>query len=841
MFDPVIGESWLIFIHPAWLAVMPAAAMPVLLAWLARRRGRRIPAPAVAAQCLALALLIAALSQPLAAIGGRADLPYLLMRDTSGSVRGQERTVRQSSFPTGADVEQFGFADGIARATQVENLCHHATRITPPLRLIASKGPDALAAAIITTDGRFTDADLPAGQAGYHGAAKAVADLGVEVFIVPLDAPPADARIAALTVRRTSATQAEITAVVSSNAPLKRTLTITRRGRSEPLAIRRLSLPGNSPITIRITDPAGADAAAEYSARLTGDTVITENDSASALVLPVRQVIAAVGVGQAAKTMLGEIKLPVTFLRPDAMPDEAAALRRFSCIIVADPTGSTLTAARRRALAQYVRTGGGLVLIGTGPHETPADRNGPLNRVLPLVANPFERRPLHLVVLLDKSGSMAAPAGRTPGGSSQIKFDLAAEAVAALKDHLTTRDTLTVVAFADRPDVVYDSGDSPADFAALREATRRVRPAGSTRVTPAIESALRKAPPTGRKTMLLIVSDLKTERFDPAEWAEAFRRARAGLAVVAIRAGSPASTTAPAAPLKTLAGLLDAPYVERDRLAGLAEVFAKLVRRGRGGVLHKGRTGLSVPAALFDTDLTALPDIDAYILSAARKQAEVLAFTTGGDPILGVGRAGLGRSVCLAVPVSDTANAAWARTPAAAKLIAGGVRRILRSVNDPRFDAKIKRHGERVEITLTANDEGSPVNGLDLSAELAGIGDRTQTADFDQVAPGRYLAWADWPADLPATVAVRDKNDATVWRSSADVLYPSEYRSLGADGESLHRLADLTGGRVVPSGQLGDVLKRSYRRRMTALWPWLIAAALAMMLGEWCLVRITRR
>ncbi len=847
----VIGASWLIFTHPFWLAAMPAAALPVLLAWLARRRGRRIPAQAVAIQCLALALLAVALARPRAAIGGRTDLPYLLLTDTSGSVRGQGRTILQSAFPAGADVERFGFADGIARG---QTLRADATRITPPLRLIASAGPNALAAAIIVTDGRFSHAD-------YCGAAEAVAGIGVEVFIIPMDAPPADARITALVARRTSATQVEIIVAVSANAPLKRTLTITRHGstelaevgRTEPLAVRQLSLPGNSPITIRITDSAAADAAVEYSARLIGEAVITENDSASAMVLPVRQVVAAVGIGQAAKPMLGEIRHPITFISHDAMPADAAALVRFSAIIISDATGSSLSFAQRDALAQYVRSGGGLVLIGTGPHETPADRNDPLNRTLPLLANPFQRRPLHLVVLLDKSGSMAQPARRggarrsravrAAGGSAQIKFDLAAEAVAALKDHLTGRDTLTVIAFADRPDVVYDSGDSPGDFAALREAIRRVRPAGSTRVTPAIELALLKTPQAGRRTMLLIVSDLKTEQFNPAEWADAFRRAKAGLAVVAVRE-SPPTATAEAAPtpLKALAGLLDAPYVERDRLAGLADVFAKLVRRGRGSVIRKGRTGLSVPAALFDTALTALPDIDAYILSAARKQAEVLAFTSSGDPILGIRRAGLGRAVCLAVPVSDIDNTAWAGTPAAAKLISAAVRWGLRSTNDPRYDAKIKRDGAQIEITLTALDKASPVNGLDLSVELAaGSGERTQIANFDQVAPGRYRAWADWPADSPASVAVRDKNGVAVWRGSAGGLYPNEYRSLGADYESLRRLASLTGGRIIRAGQLDDVLKLSYRRRMTGLWPWLIAAALALMLGEWCLVRITRR
>jgi hypothetical protein len=832
MVGSVIGESWFLFTCPVWLVSIPLAALPVLLAWFARRHGRRIPISAVIAQCIALTLVVAALARPKAPIGKQADLPYLLLSDMSGSVRGQDRPIHQLDFPSGAKVERFGFADGI---TQSRSLRTDSTLIAPALRLIASRGPNALAAAIIETDGRFAETD-------YSAAAQAVADLGVQVHIVPLDAPPADARIVAFAVRRISDTQVEITADVSANSPLKRTLTITRRGQSHPLAVRQLSLTGNSPSTVRVTDAVASDAWGQYSVSLTGDVVITENDSASTLVLPARQVIAAGGIGSDARPVLREIRHPVTFISHDAMPTDAAALARFSAIIVSDATGSSLSLEQRRALAQYVRAGGGLTLVGTGPHETPSDREGPLNRVLPLLANPFERRPLHLVVLLDKSGSMAQPTARTAGGSVQIKFDLASEAVIALKDHLTVRDTLMVIAFSDRPEVVYDSGDKPGDFTALREAMKKVRPSGSTRVTPAIEAALLKSPPTGRKTMLLIVSDLKTEQFDPSEWAGAFRRSKAGLAVVAIREHSSASPGDTVAPIKSLAKLLDAPYVERDRLAGLAKVFAKLVRRGRGDVLRRKHTALTVPAALFDTGLTALPDIDAYILSAARKNAEILVRTTGGEPVGGRCPAGLGRCVCLAVPISKKDNEAWASSAEVAKLISASIRWTLRRTNDPRFNATIKRLAGRIEIMLTARDKGLPVNGLELSAEIiSGSGEETRGANFDQVAPGEYRARADWPADSPAGVAVRDNKGVTLWRGQASVLYRCEYRSIGADGESLRRLADLTGGEIVPAGKLRDVLKRAYHRRMTDLWPWLLAAALALMLGEWCLARITRR
>ena len=73
--------------------------------------------------------------------------------------------------------------------------------------------------------------------------------------------------------------------------------------------------------------------------------------------------------------------------------------------------------------------------------------------------------------------------------------------------------------------------------------------------------------------------------------------------------------------LETLARLLDVPYQRRDQLEGLAEVFGRLVRRGRGDGIHRGPTVLKAAAAVFDTGLETLEDVDAYIVSAARPGA----------------------------------------------------------------------------------------------------------------------------------------------------------------------------------------------------------------------------
>jgi len=827
----------IVFVSRAWLVALAAAAAPVIIAVWARRRGRRVPPAAIAAQCLALAAVALALARPQAAITAGTRLPYLLLRDVSGSVRSQQSPAERVGFPRGAVVERFGFAEGLVRSgTPVEAGAGHAdaTRIGPALRLLASRSRQGLAAAVIVTDGRFTDS-------GWEGAAGDVALGGAEVLIVPQDGPPPDARIASLSAWRQAGSKVEIAVTVSSNAPLRRTLTVSRSGRDEPLLVKALSLLGEGPATVRIADTAEPDAAVQYVARLEDREEITENNMAAALVLPVRQKIAAVGLDAGPRRLLGGVTLPIALLAPAEVADDQARLAEFSAIVVADVTGSALRPGQRRALAEYVRNGGGLVMIGTGPHERPADEHDPLNQVLPLLANPFQRRPLHLAVLLDRSGSMSLTT-TGPARTEQIKFDVAAAAVFALKDHLTARDALTVITFADAAKVEYDSDGGPADFAALRDALKQIRPSGSTKVLPAIQAALKLTAPAeaaGRTPMLLVLSDLQTqdEDFKAVEWAGRIRDAKGRLAVVAIGKGPPGTTP----PLETLTRLLkdSASYQRRDHLAGLSEVFAGIVRRSRGEVIRRVPAAIVAEAALFETDLKALPDVEAYILAGRHPEAVPLARTGGGDPILAKRSVGLGRTVGLALPLTDRLNTAWSADPSAATLVASAVRWTLRSANDPRFDVRLDRRGDELNITVTAAQAGSALNGLRLTVEVAADGP-VRKAEFRQTAPGRYEASVACPPQAPAAVAVRS-DGATVWRGSAAALYPPEYRRLGADRTALERLARLTGGRVVAAERLQQSLAESYRRRLTDLWPWLLGFALLVMLAEWSLTRITRK
>ena len=819
--------------QPAWLWMLAAALAPPMLAAWGRRRGRHVPALAVAAQALSLALAAIALAEPRAALTARADRPAMLAVDVSASVRGQTGTptaihggwgpLPPALAPPGVRLERLYFAGDLSTSPACRP---DATRAGPLLRLLADHADD-LAGAILVTDGQFTDPD-------WLAAAQALGRRGLDLLIVPLADPPPDASVRALTARR-AGDRVELRVALAANKPTQRELVVRRAGRAEPLTRRRVELLPDCELP--------PDAAGLYVAQLEPADALPENDSASAIVLPSRGKLLAAGLPPEARALLAGAA-DVEHVALSALPESPEPLWAYPAVIVADDGGGLLPRTGS-ALARYVRAGGGLVMLGVGPHARPADRDDPLNLVLPLVPTPYERRPLHLLVLLDRSGSMAQLSPATPDSPAQVKFDVAAQAVVALQEHLTPRDRLTVITFADRPEKLFDAGPGTTDFAQLREALRRVRPSGSTRLGPALDLALGQDR-TGQQPMLLVLSDAQTEDFQPAAYADRFRQGPVELAAVVI---GDADGNQPPPPLETLAKLLSATYVRQEGMAGLARVFGRLVRQGRGDILRPGPFELQPAGPLFDLPPRPLPAAQAIYQAQALGQAQVLVRTAGGEPVVARERIALGRSVSLALPAGGP-NQAWAAAPASAKLVAAALRWARREPNDPRLAVELARPDGRLAVRVRAEDQGKPVDGLHLRAridrpEAPRPGGATQPADagaafeLPQVAPGRYEAATPWPADEPAPVVV-ELDDRQAWSGASPALYAPEFARIGPDYDALRRLAEATGGRIVAADEAARALRQSRARAMTPLWPLAAGLALALMLTEWCLTRVRR-
>lgn len=829
------------FEAPWWLVTALAAAGPIVLAARARRRGRCPAWWSVTIQCLALLAAAGALARPLAPLAETARRPWLVANDASASLRGQEKA--PWAWPLGLAREDILFADGLGSSAAAPN--PQATRIRPLLSLLQARAKE-LAGAVIRTDGRFQDDT-------WQADAAALGKTGLGVWIVPADAAGADAKAADLAVRRAADGTVHLRLTLAANAYQRRQVTVIEKRRSVTLYDRQLQLAPGENTVIELADTPPPEATAIYEAALSAGDDFGENDTATAALPPARRRAAVLAGADAAdiSPALARATLPVETLRPAQAPETPDGWMPYSVVCLIDPTGMALSSAQRSALARYVRGGGGLVVVGAGPCQGPADFNDPLNQVLPLVANPYQRKPMKVIVILDASGSMGERTPDAAGNPGPMrKFDLAVEALATLKEHLTAQDALAVVRFSETAALVYDSdgadgrGQRRIDMGEILAIDRRTPPAGATRIKPALDLAMAAAPTDGREGLVLIVSDLETQDADLRPDELAGRLGRAKLTLAAVATASTQEKLNPA--LERLLDLSHATAIRSERLAGLAELFARFVRRARGGPVRHGAFTFAADGPVFSASGLALGPLTAYLPAAAKGDATILARIEG-DPVLARRSAGVGKAVSIAIPFAGSDNQALSASPAFATLLADALAWSARPDGDSRFAGVLATisHGRR--LTVTAADADGPIDSLALTglltrADEPGPG---QTLPLLQQGPGRYEA--DLPPPAGAEILTVSEGSGpsarVVWQEAPAHVPAAEFAALGADFDALRHLEILTGGQILSPAQaadLSDRIRQAVAGGQTALWPGLLAIAVALMLLDWAATRIVR-
>ena len=806
------------FQRPALLAGLLLAAVPLLLAW--RGRGRWLSAGARAG-CLAMLALAAA--GPGVRVGAWQPAPWLWAEDRSASMA----AAAAAPLPPAGVVPLHRVAFAAELATDAAPP-PSASRVSPVLHLAAARAGE-LAGVVLHTDGQFTDADWPA-------AARALGRTALPVWIVPAEPGPADARLDALHARRTATGAVTVAVSLAASSPTRRTVTVTRQGAAAPLIQRTVDLPAGEPMTLLASDNPPPGEPATYRAALSPGDALAGNDTLAFALPPARgqlAVLAPPAVAAAIKAAAGDTGPTATqTLAAEEAPRTPAGWARYAAVVLAGGRGRGLTARARAALAEYVRDGGGLVMLGAGPYGSAADRDDPLNRVLPLRVAPARRQPMKVLVALDASGSMARPAGGTDGARS--RFDLAAAAAGSLRRHLTDRDRLAVIAFSEAARLVYDSGDGPADFAAVADALAEVRPSGPTDAAPALKLALDQPVGGDRRGLLIVLSDLQTQPLDVAALAGTIARSPWSLAVAETPPTAEEARTT--SDLARLAAAVGADHITTASLNDLAAVFERFLRRSRGPAQLAGPARLGPARAAFGVSLQALPPLGSYYQAAGDPNAELLA-AADGQAALARMPVALGRSAMLAAELDDPANGAWLASPAARRLLAamlrwvrpaGGVAGLSGSL-----DATARPGWRRLRID--AWRQGRPRNGLKLTALLRRPGQPVGRYPLEPVAPGRYAA--DLPAGPAAAVQVQNAAGEVVWTARQPAQPPAEFRRTGTDRESLARLAELTGGRRVSRADLpAELASRRSAGRLELAWAAALLAV-ALMLADWVLAR----
>ncbi len=801
--------------------VMLLLACLAAAVWLARL----IPASRLRTRSLlstglfSLAILLAAtaLAGPVWQGAGRKDRTWLILQDVSASVTGQQVAI---DLPDDQPRRVLRFARALAGPGQADP-DPAATRIADGLQLARAEA-DRLAGVIIATDGQF--------QGDWLASARRLGRTELPGRTLPMQAPPADGRIAAATALDRKGDALTLQIALASNADQQRRLEI-RDAAGQIIDSLDLQLLAQSPLRLRRRLKIPTDQAAVLTVSLAGPDASAGNDRASLRIEPTETRLLLAGPREQLDALGRLLQRPGRRILPLTIPlDEAVDLPAAGTVVLVDTTGQGLRPAHRQELARRVRSGAGLLVVGSGPRSSPDQRDDPLNQVLPLISQPYQRQPLSVTILLDASGSMGQ-LSVDPQSAQRVKFRLAADAVLSLRRLLTDRDRLEVVTFNEQAASLYRSDNAAIDFAALSAALAEVEPDGATDLAAGLGHLLAQpAGPPGRDQLVIVVTDLQVKPFQPepaVRWFQAEAKRR--LAVVAIAAGDDGQ--AQPTGLEQLARRTEAKMITRPGLSGLGKIFADLLSATRGDGVWQEPTEVRLVQPVWQIPAGTLPTLPASVPSALVDESEVLA-RAGWGPIFARRGAWLGRSVCLAAWSEAETLTALTEAEPWPQLLQRAVDWIQPPSDLPGLVVDLSLQQGRLQIDMTSPEQAEG----DWTAELL------TAADGPVARLGlRRTGLARWSGqmDLPGRDAhvVIFRNGQRVWSGSAYAGAGAELAKIGPDFRALQQLAEATGGQIVEPWRLAETIQPDRAQSGLALWPILAAAALGLILLDWLLAR----
>ncbi len=530
----------------------------------------------------------------------------------------------------------------------------------------------------------------------------------------------------------------------------------------------------------------------------------------------------------------------------ESVAPAALGRRDFSAVhalVLEDPRGGDLDTTVQRRIEAWVRdAGGGLVFAGgEASYGDPALARTPLAQLLPVTLETrrpprAERQPLSLVLLIDRSNSMAYHVTRrTERSATDSKLVYAQRAARAVLEQLRAEDRLGIIAFDSASHVLASLQTIGERREALERAIARLEPAGGTDFFDGLKIAseqLAQAPTGARHVMLLTDGDSNR----PAEAHAALLEALAaqGITVTAIRIGD---DDANLALLQDIAQRTGGAFHHVENALALPELMLRdatsaMARLAQGGPLY-------VPTVRGDGQAVRglgrdpVAPVYGYAYAETRPGADVLmAIASEGrqDPLLAVWQYGSGRVAALTASPRDDAEL-WVAWRDFGKLWSQLVRWVARPQIRGEHVLTVERAADGIVLHVgTASDADEvrrvrlePAPGQVVVAPAVRAAARRFRAVLADVPPGIYpvtltLASDDGVEERVELVRIPDVSEAG-----------DEMRRVGADRAFLTSLAAQTGGSVgdqlppLPERRLGE---RRARRALDLVWILLAIVAL---------------
>jgi Ca-activated chloride channel family protein len=834
------------------------ATLPVV--WLLLRasrtnfnpRQRRVQA---AVRTLLLATIALAIARPIVSLGS-SQMSIVYVVDVSHSVSSRAidaAAARIDEMQAGlrpAHSRIVAFAGGVKMAATTADLrlfsdveqaaangsavARERTDIEGALRQArAELRPGHRPRLVLFSDGRAQSGDVR----------DAVADLvrdGIPVFVEPMaERDLGDVWLDRLEVepRLTPRTLTTIGVIVGSQregtaiVELREGTTVLAR-RTSPIASGETRIP----VDVAFDSP-GAHRL-EASVAAAGDSLAANNKIArEAVVGSAARVLYVEGVPASAhylRDALAGAGFDVTVAGPSRLPADSAQLAPWDVVIVSDVARAAMPDAAMLALERWVQhDGGGLLVVGGDavfgegqPGAEAGYRKSPIERLTPVTFERKDEPEVALIIVLDKSWSMAGQ-----------QMELCKTAAQAAIDVLGDEQSVGVVTFNDEHHWDVPLRNVGRNRDAIRKAVAAIEPSGHTLIYPALEQAyiaLKSA--RARAKHVVLLSDGRSYPDDYEGLAKKMVEAKMTVSSIAVGA---------AADIELLTNIAKwgkgRSYVVEDAKE-VPQIFVKEAKNvGTPGFDEKTvRAVVKVPGFFGNLDLSGVPGLRGRTTTVMKEGALEVMTTPDGDPLLAFWPIGLGRTAVFASDVKDRWATDWITWRGYAAFFTAVVRALERT---PAMTLDVRegavRDGVRpLTVGLEARDEHGQYRDL-ISPVVTVRTESGTTSEVTarQVAPGRYESAISAPAAESVAIGLKDaRADGPSRLIVPDAA--AEYRFRPPDEALLRSIADATGGAWRPSPDAIDKASGVNRAARRALWPALVVLALLLWLGDIALRRV---
>jgi Mg-chelatase subunit ChlD len=518
----------------------------------------------------------------------------------------------------------------------------------------------------------------------------------------------------------------------------------------------------------------------------------------------------------------------------DDLAIDLAKLDEYSVVVFGNMSADCFTDRQQQALATYVRDlGGGLILTGGneafgagGWTGTPVEEISPVAFSLP---PHIVKIPSALVIVLDRSGSMASPVSGSTKSQQQIANDAA---VLALRS-LLPQDQVGLVAFESSAEWVVPIQPN-TDSAGLARRIRSIVPGGGTNIYPGLEmagEALSRISGTTAIKHIILLSDGQSAPgpFDRL----ASRLAGEGITISTIGVGDAVNDPV----LKQIAVLGGGEYHPVRNPNVLPKLFLRETRLFRDRLVSEDPFVPAIGAAhspiLAGFRQGAFPELGGFVRTRPRVDATVALVHQGEtdpDPLLAHWHCGTGRVVAFTSGWWPKWGHGWTEWSAFSAFWGQVIGWTMSDREAEGFEVTTRVEGDRGQIIVEAVGEDlSFINGLDIGGVVVPPDYEGEQVRLKQTGPGRYEAEFNAREAGNYLIHMRARGPGAhdgVIRAGLSVSYSAEFRELSASRSGLTRLAERTAGTVRQVSSLtDDPFTRDLPDVTTRrpIWQWVIA------------------